>query len=56
MLVKINDNSRSRAVNDLLDVYYSDRYINEKGYLQKLIDLLFNLGYYDNNKTLFQKG
>lgn len=56
MLVRINDVPSTRALNDLLEVYYSDRYINEKGYLQKLIDLCFKMGYYENNKTLFQKG
>lgn len=43
-----------KAVNDLLYVYNNRAmYINEKGYLQKLIELLYELGYYNNNKSLF---
>ena len=44
----------NRVINDLLFVYNNrDMYINEKGYLQKLIELLNDLGYYKNNKSLF---
>lgn len=42
-----------RARNDLLRVYNSKSYINEKGYLTKLIDLLFELDYYKDNESLF---
>lgn len=41
------------ATQDLLYVFNSNFYINEKGYLQKLIELLYELGYYKNNKSLF---
>jgi hypothetical protein len=44
----------SRAISDLIYVLNSDCYINEKGYLQKLIDLLYHMGYYENNKSLFE--
>lgn len=44
-----------RVISDLLYVLNSDCYINEKGYLQKLIDLLYNLGYYENNESLFNE-
>ena len=47
---------KKRAINDLMLIYYSNTYINIKGYLQKLVDLLFKLGYYENNETLFPKG
>lgn len=43
----------NRAKNDLLYIYNSDMYINEKGYLQKLVDLLFDFGYYIDNESLF---
>ncbi len=46
--------SRSGAIDDLLYVYHNKRmFINEKGYLQKLIELLYNLGYYEDNKSIF---
>lgn len=46
-----------RAQSDLLAVY-NDRkmYINEKGYLQKLIDMLFKTGYYRDNESIFSIG
>lgn len=43
----------SRCKADLLRVFNSDMYINEKGYMQKLIDLLYKLGYYENNESIF---
>lgn len=45
----------SRAISDLIRVFNSECYINEKGYLQKLIDLLYHLGYYENNESIFIK-
>ena len=51
-----DDDARYRCQNDLLKIYYSDTFINVKGYLQKLVDLLYNLGYYKDNETLFPKG
>lgn len=60
MTMKINvdtpadfEHSRLRARNDLLRVYNSRSYINEKGYLTKLIDLLYELDYYKDNESLF---
>lgn len=49
------ERSRARACHDLLSVYYSKSYINEKGYLTKLIDLLYELDYYKDNESLFIK-
>lgn len=60
MTMKINVDSVTdferpsiRARNDLLRVYNSKSYINEKGYLTKLIDLLYELDYYKDNESLF---
>lgn len=47
--------SCERAIADLRYVQHSDMYINEKGYYQKLIDLLFSFGYYITNKSIFTK-
>lgn len=47
------DSSDYNASRDLLYIYNSNFYINEKGYLQKLVELLYKLGYYKNNKSLF---
>lgn len=49
---KIEDPER-RCTEDLLYVYNSKMYINEKGYLTKLIDLLYDLDYYKYNESLF---
>ena len=58
MEIKINDilAEKRRCLNDLLIIYHSDTYMNIKGYLQKLVDLLYHLGYYKDNETLFPKG
>ena len=57
MPIKINDDFHSeenrRAIDDLLYVFNSKMYINEKGYLTKLIDLLYDLDYYMDNESLF---
>ena len=45
--------ARLRARRDLIYVYYMDTYINIKGYLTKLIDMLYKLGYYEDNESLF---
>lgn len=53
-LVDQLDKEDKRAINDLLYIANSDKmYINEKGYLQKLVDLLYNLGYYSYNESIF---
>lgn len=49
----MENNCSERAINDLLYVKDSNMYINEKGYLTKLIDILFELGYYSYNESLF---
>lgn len=52
------DLQADRCKEDLLYVFNSRMYINEKGYLTKLIDLLYELDYYKDNESLFirQKG
>lgn len=45
--------SLERAQKDLLYIFNSDMYINEKGYCQKLVELLFELDYYSSNESLF---
>lgn len=47
------DEQQTRCRDDLLKVFHSKMYINEKGYLTKLIDLLYDLDYYKYNETLF---
>lgn len=47
------DSPELRATKDLLHIYQANYYINEKGYLQKLVELLYNLGYYNHNKSIF---
>lgn len=42
-----------RCMRDLLHNANSKDYINEKGFKQKLIDLLYNLGYYKANESIF---
>lgn len=44
----------STAIDDLLFIYHNKKmFMNEKGYLQKLVELLYELGYYQDNKSLF---
>lgn len=56
MKISVENEQNKRVINDLILIYYSDTYINIKGYLQKLVDLLYKLGYYENNESLFPKG
>lgn len=44
----------STAIDDLLFIYHDRKmFMNQKGYLQKLVELLYELGYYEDNKSLF---
>lgn len=48
------EESNNRCISDLLSIYHNKKmYINEKGYMQKLIELLYNMGYYIDNKSIF---
>lgn len=42
-----------RAMRDLLQNAHSNDYNSEKGFKQKLIDLLYKLGYYKDNESVF---
>lgn len=54
MLIPVrNLKEQVNAQKDLLKIYQSNLYINEKGYLQKLVDLLYKLGYYEDNESIF---
>lgn len=59
MLVPVKDiNSKQyspeyRAMKDLFKNANSNEYCNEKGFKQKLIDLLYKLGYYKDNESIF---
>lgn len=50
-----DSNSKFRCIRDLLHNANSNDYINEKGFKQKLIDLLFDLGYYESNESVFKE-
>lgn len=55
MLIPVKkDNPETRAICDLIKNANSHEYCNEKGFKQKLIDLLYNLGYYEDNETIFE--
>ena len=58
MLIPINfpeDEERKRCMSDLVRNANSHDYTGEKGFKQKYIDLMYKLGYYKNNKSLFDK-
>lgn len=55
MIVRIGDAPKTRCIKDLLYIYAMDTYPSVKGYLQKLVDLLYKLGYYEDNKSLFSQ-
>lgn len=55
MLVRIDDltDEKQRCIKDLMKNANSKEYTNVKGFKQKLIDLLYRLGYYNNNESIF---
>ena len=55
MLIPVTDfdSPENRCVRDLIYNANSNDYINEKGFKQKYIDLLYHLGYYKSNETVF---
>ena len=66
MKVKINDtiidsngktiSEYNRAIDDLLYIYYHPKmFINEKNYTTKLIAILYNMGYYKDIESLFNR-
>lgn len=44
-----------RAINDMIYVYQSKMFINEKNYTMRLIENLYKLGYYKNVESIFRK-
>lgn len=44
-----------RGLSDLIVVYKMDTFMSVKGYLQKLIDLCHEWGYYKDNESIFVK-
>lgn len=42
-----------KCIKDLLKNANSYEYCNERGFKQKLIDILYNLGYYNDNESVF---
>lgn len=57
MIIPITEDSdsiqRTRCINDILTVYFSDRFTNVKNNTLRTIDLLYKLGYYENSESLF---
>lgn len=42
-----------RCIKDLIYIFHTKCFINEKGYLTKLVDKLHELGYYKDNESFF---
>lgn len=57
MIIPVADSasSQSRAIKDLMYNANSSDYINEKGFKQKYIDLMYKLGYYKDNESVFSE-
>lgn len=53
---QLTTNSSIKAISDMLYIYKSQQmYINEKSYTMRLIENLYELGYYINNEELFKE-
>lgn len=56
MIIPISEESHyievKRYVSDLLKIANSDLFTNVKGYYQKLIDNLYQVGYYKDNESV----
>lgn len=44
-----------RAINDMIYVYQSKMFINEKNYTMRLIENLYKMGYYRDVESIFRK-
>lgn len=51
---RFTENENKRAIFDMLIVYNSKLFINEKNYTMRLIDNLHRLGYYKDVESLFK--
>lgn len=49
------DPEEERCISDLIRNANSHDYYNAKGFKQKLIDLLYQLGYYKDNESIFEQ-
>ena len=54
MRIEVCDEEKQRCMDDLVRNANSKDYTGVKGFKQKYIDLMFKLGYYKNNKSLFE--
>ena len=58
MLIPIKlpeDEQKLRCMQDLIRNANSKEYTNVKGFKQKYIDLMYHLGYYKDNESLFEQ-
>lgn len=56
MEIVIADSEKERALKDLLSIMQNKfLYTNEKGYLQKAIDLAYKFGYYKDNESIMTR-
>lgn len=59
MLIPIDLNNipeeNKRCMADLIQNANSKEYTNVKGFKQKYIDLMYKLGYYKDNESLFER-
>lgn len=53
--VKYHNSPESRAIRDLFRNMNDKAYENIKGNRQKLIDLLYKLGYYECNESIYSE-
>lgn len=47
---------KRRCINDILTVYNSDLFPNQKNTCLRVVDLLYKMGYYRDSESLFKKG
>lgn len=59
MEIKVNEHEQKelnrRAINDMIHVYKTKMFINEKNYTMRLIENLHKLGYYRDIETIFRE-
>lgn len=53
--VKEYDSPENRCIRDLMFNANSHEYNSVKGFKQKYIDLMYKLGYYKDNESVFSK-
>lgn len=59
MEIKVSEHEQKelnrRAINDMIHVYKTKMFINEKNYTMRLIENLHKLGYYRDIETIFRE-